>query len=51
MHWALMVNPDQPLTAGVWNGSSGELNHFQLMLSDVISYHNYDPPALHQMVS
>jgi len=47
-HWALMVNPDQPLTAGVWNNSLGELNHFQLTHSDVITYHNYDPPALHQ---
>ncbi len=47
-HWARRVDPDQPLTAGVWNSSLTELNHFQLTNSDLITYHNYDPPAAHQ---
>ncbi len=46
--WAREVHPDQPLSAGVWNKSLAALNQFQLENSDVITYHNYDPPAAHQ---
>jgi hypothetical protein len=46
--WAREVNPDQPLSAGVWNDHLASLNAFQLAQSDVITYHNYDPPAGHR---
>lgn len=47
--WARAVNPDQPITAGVWNWSDkfNELNRFQVNNSDVISYHCYDGPEQH----
>ncbi|UOE52639.1 1,4-beta-xylanase [Mucilaginibacter sp. SMC90] len=47
--WAREVNPEQPVTAGLWNWSEkfSELNKFQLANSDVISYHCYDNPAEH----
>lgn len=46
--WARQVNPEQPLSAGVWNATLPVLNAFQLSHSDVITYHNYDPPQGHQ---
>lgn len=39
--WGRKVNPDQPLSAGVWNLDLVDLNKFQLENSDVITYHNY----------
>ncbi len=45
--WATEVNPDQPLTAGVWLGVHGatervsSLNRIILERSDVISFHSY----------
>lgn len=39
--WCRTINPDQPLSAGVWNLRLKELNQFQLENSDVITYHNY----------
>ncbi len=39
--WAREVNPTQPLTAGVW-AAMKELNDFQLVASDVITFHNYN---------
>lgn len=47
--WAREVNPDQPITAGLWNwgGMFNQLNRFQLANSDVISYHCYDEPEKH----
>lgn len=47
--WARAVNPDQPITAGLWNWSDSfrELNEFQLANSDVVSYHCYDGPQQH----
>ena len=47
--WARSVEPQQPLTAGVWAGdlTSPErlspINRFMLDQSDVISFHNYKP--------
>lgn len=38
--WARTVNPDQPITAGVWFGNK-KLNKFQLSNSDIITFHNY----------
>jgi hypothetical protein len=49
--WARSAKPSQPLTSGVWHedpSASGRLSATakeQLELSDIISFHNYDPPA------
>ena len=48
--WARQINPDQPLTAGIWNDQLGELNQFQLQHDDVITYHNYDKRPEHEKV-
>ena len=48
--WSREINPDQPLSAGVWNSAFAELNNFQLAHSDVITYHNYDHEIAHQEV-
>lgn len=47
--WAREINPGQPLTIGLWNWGEkfNELNRFQLMNSDVVSYHCYDDPERH----
>src|SRR5262249_55113296 len=42
--WARAVNPSQPLSVGVWFGNA-KLNAAQLAASDVITFHDYDPPA------
>jgi hypothetical protein len=39
--WGREVNPDQPLSAGIWDMDQKVLNRFQLEASDVITYHNY----------
>lgn len=47
--WARSVDPQQPLTVGVWAGDLKDpdrlspLNRFMLEQSDVISFHNYRP--------
>ncbi len=46
--WSREINPNQPLSAGVWNKELTDLNHFQLTASDVITYHNYEPEKEHQ---
>lgn len=49
--WARAVEPSQPLTSGVWQGNWGDsgsrstIAGIQLDNSDVITFHNYDPPA------
>jgi hypothetical protein len=49
--WARSVNPSQPLTVGVWQGSLSDpdrlspINKYMLTNSDVISFHNYRPLA------
>jgi hypothetical protein len=49
-NWARSAGPSQPLTSGVWRGdwaSDDKLSamaSFQLQNSDVITFHNYDPP-------
>jgi len=45
--WARQVDPDQPLTAGVWNSELSDLNRFQLESSDIITYHNYEDEKAH----
>jgi hypothetical protein len=46
--WGREVNPDQPLSAGVFSDQLTAMNTFLLSQSDVITYHNYDPPPGHQ---
>jgi Glycosyl hydrolases family 2, TIM barrel domain len=46
--WSREVNPVQPLTAGLWSPGLGDLNAFQLAMSDVISYHNYEDAQAHE---
>ena len=48
--WAQAANPDQPLSAGLWNWDLAALNTYQAMHSDVMTYHNYDEVAAHQRV-
>lgn len=48
--WGREINPDQPLSSGVWNPDLKELNHFQLTNSDVITYHNYSNETEHLQV-
>ena len=42
--WGRTVNPDQPLSAGVWDTQLKTLGRYQLETSDVITYHNYNSP-------
>ncbi|UYQ94047.1 1,4-beta-xylanase [Chitinophaga horti] len=46
--WGRQIDPSQPLSAGVWRLDLKELNEFQLQNSDVITYHNYHTPDVHQ---
>lgn len=50
--WAREVNPNQPLTAGIWqwNKKFQELNVIQALNSDVITYHHYLEPEDHLKV-
>ena len=47
--WARSVNPQQPLTAGVWQGDwsapekMSALDRKMIELSDVVTFHNYEP--------
>ena len=46
--WAREVNPSQPITAGIWHPSLGEMNVWQIENSDIITYHTYEPLESHQ---
>ena len=48
--WAREINPEQPVSAGLWSWSLENLNAFQLMNSDVITYHDYQEASLHKQV-
>jgi endo-1,4-beta-mannosidase len=48
--WAREVNPDQPVSAGLWAWNLEKLNAFQLMNSDVITYHDYQEVDKHKLV-
>jgi hypothetical protein len=48
--WGRQINPDQPLSAGVWSKELTELNTYQLANSDVITYHNYSDEKEHIVV-
>lgn len=48
--WAHAINPDQPVSSGMWNWDLEALNKIQISNSDVITYHCYDSPELHERV-
>ncbi|GAA4099309.1 1,4-beta-xylanase [Mucilaginibacter panaciglaebae] len=48
--WAHQVRPDQPVSAGLWDWTFEKLNTYQVLNSDVITYHNYDEEAAHLRV-
>jgi len=48
--WAREINPDQPLSVGLWDWSFIELNAFQAQHSDIITYHDYESPEWHRRV-
>lgn len=48
--WARDVNPEQPITAGLWNWSFEKMNEFQLDNSDIITYHDYNAAEEHKLV-
>ncbi len=48
--WARSVNPDQPISAGLWAWDLENLNKFQVANSDIITYHNYDEAPAHERV-
>ena len=46
--WARAVNPEQPISVGLWAWDFEKLNEFQLNNSDIITYHNYEDPQWHR---
>jgi hypothetical protein len=49
--WARDVRPAQPLTSGLWRGGDWSkltdlpaIDRVQLALSDIVTFHSYDPP-------
>jgi len=48
--WAREVNPEQPISVGLWAWDLEKLNAFQLQNSDVLTYHNYEDPQWHLRV-
>ncbi|WP_273274713.1 cellulase family glycosylhydrolase [Maribacter polysiphoniae] len=48
--WAREVNPSQPITAGLWAWDLQELNAFQALNSDILTYHDYADEKHHQHI-
>lgn len=48
--WAKEVNPSQPVSVGLWNWDLVELNTYQALHSDVLTYHSYDGPEKHKRI-
>ncbi|MGN6618741.1 MAG: glycoside hydrolase family 2 TIM barrel-domain containing protein [Ilyomonas sp.] len=46
--WGRVINPSQPLSAGIWSKDLTEFNTYQLANSDIITYHDYNPVDVHQ---
>jgi hypothetical protein len=42
--WAREVSPSQPLTVGLWANFEDAMHLRFVELSDVLSFHAYDPP-------
>lgn len=45
--WARAVNPEQPVSAGLWDWNYEKLNAYQALNSDVITYHDYTDEKSH----
>lgn len=45
--WARDVNPDQPVSAGLWDWSFEKLNAYQALNSDIVTYHDYTDEKSH----
>jgi hypothetical protein len=45
--WARDVNPDQPVSVGLWDWSYETLNAYQALNSDIITYHDYSDENSH----
>ena len=48
--WARAVNPDQPISIGLWAWDFEKLNAIQLLNSDIVTYHDYEDVTMHQRV-
>lgn len=48
--WAREVNPSQPISAGIWSWGLVDLNAFQALHSDIITYHHYGNPQDHKLI-
>lgn len=48
--WARAVNPSQPLSVGLWKWDLTDLNAYQALNSDIITYHSYDNPEKHELI-
>ncbi len=48
--WARSVNPDQPISAGLWAWDYEKLNAFQMANSDIVTYHDYEETPWHERV-
>lgn len=48
--WAREINPEQPLSSGIWAWDFAELNALQIRNSDIITYHDYEDENWHLRV-
>ena len=48
--WAKEVNPSQPVSVGLWAWNLIDLNTYQALHSDIITYHDYEAPDWHRRV-
>jgi endo-1,4-beta-mannosidase len=48
--WAREVNPDQPVSVGLWAWDFEKLNAYQALNSDIITYHQYEDEKAHERV-
>lgn len=48
--WAREINPEQPLTVGIWKWDLTDLNAIQALNSDIITYHHYSGEKDHEKV-
>lgn len=48
--WAREVNPEQPLTSGIWAWDFTALNALQVGNSDIVTYHDYEEEPWHLRV-
>lgn len=46
--WARQIRPSQPVSSGVYDDNEKNISKFQIEHSDIITYHSYDTPKIHQ---